>query len=60
MTWHTTYREQVLAPDFRFAATYLKPHFLHALTAHVRTVKRLGTPAVLRHQGTSPGWRDPL
>lgn len=51
MTWHTTYREQVLAPDFRFAATYLKPHFLHALTAHVRTVKRLGTPAVLRHQG---------
>lgn len=50
MTWHTTYREQVLAPDFRFAATYLKPHFLNALTAHVRTVKRLGTPVVLRHQ----------
>ncbi len=41
MAWHETYREQVLAPDYHFASTYLKPHFLHALTAHVRTVRRL-------------------
>lgn len=41
MTWHGSYREQVLAPDYRFASTYLKSHFLYALTAHVRTVKRL-------------------
>lgn len=43
MAWHETYREQVLEPDYRFASTYLKPHFLHALTAHVRTVRRLGS-----------------
>lgn len=49
MTWHGSYREQVLAPDYRFASTYLKPHFLHALTAHVRTVKRL--PEMAGHGG---------
>lgn len=50
MTWHTTYREQVLAPDFRFASTYLKPHFLFALTAHVRAVRRLPSVVVRTHQ----------
>ena len=50
MTWHSTYREQVLAPDYRFATTHLKAHFLHALTAHVRTVRRLDSRIAQTHQ----------
>ncbi|HEX7022717.1 MAG TPA: argininosuccinate lyase [Trueperaceae bacterium] len=41
MSWHASYRERVLAPDYRFAGTYLLGHLLDSLTAHVRTVARL-------------------
>jgi argininosuccinate lyase len=41
VTWHPSYRERVLEPDYGFASRYLKDHFLDALTAHVRTVAAL-------------------
>ncbi len=60
MTWHKAYREQVLAPDYRFAKAHLKAHFLHALTAHVRTVRRLESPAVQAQQGVIAELEDAL
>lgn len=48
--WHQQYQDHVLAPDYRFASLHLKSHFLHALTAHVRTVKRLSDKHVKSHQ----------
>ena len=54
MTWHRSYTERVLEPDYRFAERHLLPHLLDALTAHVRTVADLevaaGEPA--RHEIT--------
>lgn len=37
-------------PDFRFARQHLAGHFLDAMTAHVRTVKRLNDPKIRAHQ----------
>lgn len=48
--WHASYRERVLEPDYTFATRHLAPHFLDALTAHVRTVKRLPDARVQAHQ----------
>ncbi|UCH27755.1 MAG: argininosuccinate lyase [Trueperaceae bacterium] len=48
--WHEIYRENVLMPDYRFASQHLAPHFLDAMTAHVRTVKRLPDAKVRSHQ----------
>jgi argininosuccinate lyase len=50
MTWHPTYRERVLAPDYGFAAKHLKEHFLDALVAHARTVATL--PQAAQHAST--------
>ncbi len=44
MSWHQAYVDNVLEPDYRFAAQYLQNHLLDALVAHVQTVARL--PAV--------------
>src|SRR5690606_22592628 len=41
MSWHRSYRERVLGPDYDFAARHLRHHFLDALTAHVAVVARL-------------------
>jgi argininosuccinate lyase len=41
MSWHSSYRERVLAPDYAFAARHLRHHFLDALTAHVGVVAML-------------------
>ncbi len=41
MTWHRSYRERVLEPDYVFASRHLLPHFLGALCAHLSTVERL-------------------
>ncbi|HET8984428.1 MAG TPA: lyase family protein [Trueperaceae bacterium] len=41
MSWHRSYRERVLAPDYDFASRHLRHHFLDALTAHVSVVARL-------------------
>lgn len=41
MSWHRSYRERVLAPDYDFASRHLKHHFLDALSAHVSVVARL-------------------
>ena len=60
MTWSATYSQQVLAPDYRFAGAHLKPHFLHALTAHVRTVRRLKSRVVQTHQETIARLEDAL
>ena len=48
--FHEVYRDNVLMPDYRFAVQHLAGHFLDAMTAHVRTVKRLDDPAVQAHQ----------
>jgi len=48
--WHQVYREKVLMPDFRFASQHLAQHFLDAMIAHVRTVRRLPDPKVRGHQ----------
>lgn len=48
--FHEVYRDNVLRPDYRFAVQHLSEHFLDAMTAHVRTVKRLDDPAVQAHQ----------
>ncbi len=48
--FHEVYRDNVLMPDYRFAVQHLAGHFLDAMTAHVRTVKRLNDPAVRGHQ----------
>ena len=37
-------------PDFRFAKQHLAEHFLDAMTAHVRTVKRLDNPKIKANQ----------
>jgi len=50
MTFHPTYSDHVLMPDFRFAKQHLAEHFLDAMTAHVRTVKRLEEPKIKAHQ----------
>lgn len=49
MRFHEAYRKHVLMPDFRFARQYLAEHFLDAMTAHVRTVKRLDDAKVRAH-----------
>lgn len=49
MTWNSQYLRHVLAPDYHFAGTHLKKHFVNALTAHVRTVRRLDDPNVQHH-----------
>src|SRR5690606_16038555 len=41
MSWHRTYRDSVLGPDYDFAAKHLRHHFLDALSAHVAGVARL-------------------
>ena len=41
MSWNPAYFEQVLAPDYRFAAAHLQSALLDSMTAHVRTVGRL-------------------
>ncbi len=48
--FHEVYRDNVLMPDYRFAVQHLAGHFLDAMTAHVRTVKRLDDPAVRARQ----------
>ena len=48
--FHEVYRDNVLMPDYRFAVQHLAGHFLDAMTAHVRTVKRLNDPAVRTRQ----------
>ena len=60
MTWSATYRQQVLAPDYRFAGAHLKPHFIRALTAHVRTVRRLKSQVVQTHQRAIAELEDAL
>ncbi len=50
MRFHEAYRRHVLMPDFRFARQHLAGHFLDAMTAHVRTVKRLKDPKIQAHQ----------
>lgn len=50
MRFHQVYSDHVLMPDFRFAKQHLAEHFLDAMTAHVRTVKRLDNPKVKAHQ----------
>lgn len=41
MTWHPSYLEQVLKPDYGFACKHLSCYFLDAMCAHVATVKAL-------------------
>lgn len=47
-------------PDFRFARQHLAGHFLDAMTAHVRTVKRLDDPKVQAHQQAIEALLDEL
>ena len=49
-TFHPVYVDNVLMPDFRFATWHLSLHFLDAMTAHVKTVKRLDNPKVQANQ----------
>ena len=48
MSWHPSYRDWVLTPDYAFAQRYLKEPLLDALVAHARTVGAL--PAAAGHQ----------
>ena len=48
--WNSAYCDHVLMPDYRFASQYLAEYFLDAITAHVRTVRRL--PSSARHGAT--------
>lgn len=41
MSWHPSYLEQVLKPDYGFACKHLNCYFLDAMCAHVATVKAL-------------------
>jgi len=59
-TWNAHYLTHVLAPDYHFASTHLKKHFVNALTAHVRTVRRLADPNVQRHQDDIQQLEDQL
>ncbi len=59
-TWNPRYLTHVLAPDYHFASTHLKRHFVNALTAHVRTVRRLSDPHIQRHQDAIGALEDKL
>ena len=59
-TWNPRYLAHVLAPDYHFASTHLKRHFVNALTAHVRTVGRLSDPHIQRHQDEIRALEDEL
>lgn len=58
--WNPRYLAHVLAPDYHFASTHLKRHFVNALTAHVRTVRRLGDPHIQRNQDAIGALEDKL
>ena len=60
MRFHKSYRQHVLMPDFRFARQHLATHFLDAMTAHVRTVKRLDDAKVKANQDAIQGLLDAL
>ena len=59
-TWNPRYLTHVLAPDYHFASTHLKRHFVNALTAHVRTVRRLEDRHIQRHQDAIEALEDKL
>ncbi len=48
--FHPSYTENVLMPDYRFARQHLVRHFLDAMLAHVKTVRRLEDSRVQAHQ----------
>lgn len=50
MRWHPVYMSKVLAPDYAFVSTYLKPYFLDVLTAHLKTVRGLDQHPIWKHQ----------
>ena len=60
MRFHASYRQHVLMPDFRFARQHLATHFLDAMTAHVRTVKKLEDAKVKANQTNIQALLDAL
>ncbi|MDZ7706040.1 MAG: argininosuccinate lyase [Trueperaceae bacterium] len=60
MSWHDSYCQHVLWPDYRFASQHLAEHFLDAMTAHVRTVARLPDRVVQTHQREIEGLEHAL
>lgn len=60
MRFHESYRQHVLMPDFRFARQHLAVHFLNAMTAHVRTVKKLDDAKVQANQENIQNLLDAL
>ncbi len=60
MGWHEAYREQVLEPDYRFAAEHLKHDFIDAMTAHLDSVLSLPSLADAGTQRQGAALRESL